>query len=230
MSQVQGFEDKVMTRHAAGRRMTTVKVIVQMVMAIGLMAGCTTTTPTPKVTVTATVAATTIVTATPTPTRTPTTTGTPQATTTSRVPLTTRLSTGTFSVLSGFLVTSINPLVPADTAPFGEVDASVTSPGGVAYDVVFSPVVVPCGYAACTSKTTTLAVGDVAPANSEVTIDPDLGTPAQCGYNSDASEVGCDAIHGMEYIAVRGNRSGISTADAVSILRAALAHLQQSGG
>jgi hypothetical protein len=151
-------------------------------------------------------------------------------TATTRVPLSTRLLTGTFAVPAGFLVASINPLVPADAAPFGEVDASVTSPGGVAYGVVFSPIVVPCDYAACTSKTTTLAVGDAAPASAQVTIDPGLGTPAQCGYNSDAGEVGCDAISGKEYIAVRGTGSGISTADAVVILRAALAYLRQSGG
>jgi hypothetical protein len=114
--------------------------------------------------------------------------------------------------------------------PFGEVDASVTSPGGNTYEVVLSPVVVPCDYAACTSKTTTLAVGDAAPASAQVTIDPGLGTPAQCGYNSDASEVGCDAISGKEYIAVRGTGSGISTADAVVVLRAALAYLRQSVG
>jgi hypothetical protein len=117
----------------------------------------------------------------------------------------------------------------ADAPPFGEVDASATSPGGNTYEVVLSPVVVPCDYAACTSKTTTLAVGDAAPAYAAVTFDPALNTPAKCGY-SEASEVACDAIHGKEYIAVRGSGTRISTADAVVVLRAALAHLSQSGG
>jgi hypothetical protein len=225
MRQIQGVEDKTMTRPVADLLMTTVKVIVPMVIAIGLLAGCTSTnTASPTVTVTSTVAAT------PTVTATPTMNPTPLVTATTRVPLSTRLLTGTFAVPSGFLVASINPLVPADAAPFGEVDASVTSPGGVAYGVVFSPTVVPCDYAACTSTTTTLAVGDAAPASAQVTIDPGLGTPAQCGYNSDAGEVGCDAISGKEYISVRGTGSGISTADAVVILRAALAHLSQSVG
>ena len=63
-----------------------------------------------------------------------------------------------------------------------------------------------------------------------MTIDPNLGTQGQCGYNSDASEVGCDAIHGKEYVAVRSSGPGISTAHTVVVLRAALAYLRQSRG
>jgi hypothetical protein len=200
--------------------MTTVKVVVLMVIAIGL-AGCTTTTPTPRGTVT--------VTATPTASATSTVTATPMVTATPRVPLSTRLLSGTLVMPSGFTVASMNPLVPADTSPFGEVEGSVTSPSGNTYDVLFSPVVVPCGGMNCTSKTNTLAVGDAAPAYAEITIDPGLGIPARCGY-SETSEVGCDAISGTEYISVHGTGSGISTADAVVVLRAALAHLSQSGG
>jgi hypothetical protein len=212
------MRDNVMTRPTVGRVMTRVTFIVPLVIALSITAGCTTTTTTsPTVTATSTVAATPMVTATPT------------VTATSRVPLSTRLLTGPFVVPSGFTVGSINPLVPADSPPFGEVTTSVTSPGGVAYNVLFSPVVVPCGYAACTSKTTTLAVGDAAPAYAAVTFDPALNAPAKCGY-SEASEVACDAIHGKEYIAVRGSGTRISTADAVVILRAALAYLRQSGG
>lgn len=213
MSQVKGFEDKDITPPAAGRVRTVVKVIIPLVIAVGLLAACTTaTTASPMGHVTSTVGATPIVKPTP------------------RVPLSTRLLTGTFSVPPGFTVGSINPLVPADAAPFGEVTASVTSPGGVAYDAIFSPTVVPCDYAACTETTTTLVVGNAAPPDAQVTIDPDVGTQAQCGYNSDTSEVACDAIRGEEYISVRGNGPGISTADAVVVLRAALDHLSQSGG
>jgi hypothetical protein len=151
-----------MTRPTIGGVMTAARFIVPTVIAISLTAGCTATATSSMVTVTSTVTAT------------PTATAMPTVTATSRVPLSTRLLTGTFAVPSGFTVGSINPLVPADAPPFGEVTTSVTSPGGVAYDVLFSPVVVPCGYAACTSKTTTLAVGDAAPAYAVVTFDPAL--------------------------------------------------------
>jgi Recombination endonuclease VII len=192
MSQADGSEDGGIARPAVGR---VAKVIVPIGIFIGLIAGCTSTTiASPLVTATSTKAVTPTLTMNPSP----------LVTVTTRMPLSTRLLTGTFAVPSGFLVASINPLVPADAAPFGEVDASVTSPGGVAYGVVFSPTVVPCDYAACTSRTTALAVGDAAPASVQVTIDPGLGAPAQCGYDSDAGEVGCDAISGKEYIAVRG--------------------------
>jgi hypothetical protein len=58
MRQVRGVGDKAMTRPLAGRLMTTVKVIVPMVIAIGLLAGCTTSTASPPVAVVSTAAAT----------------------------------------------------------------------------------------------------------------------------------------------------------------------------
>jgi hypothetical protein len=70
MNQVEGLADKVMTRPLAGRPMTTVKASRPMVIAIGLVAGCTSTTASPKVTVTATVTTTPTKTATPTVTAT----------------------------------------------------------------------------------------------------------------------------------------------------------------
>jgi hypothetical protein len=150
--------------------------------------------------------------------------------TSSQVPLSTRLLSGTLAMPTGFKVGSINPLIPADGAPHGEVDASVMSPGGVTYGILFSPTVSPCSYAACTSATSTLTVGDASPAGAQTTFSPDLGTPARCGYDSDNPEVGCDAILGKEYISVRSNESGVSTSDAVAILRAALAYVRQSEG
>ena len=69
-------------------------------------------------------------------------------------------------------------------------------------------------YAACTSKTTTLVLGDATPYQPPSTLSPDVGAPAMCGYNGDTPEVGCDAIVGKEYISVRSNTAGLSTADA----------------
>ena len=57
---------------------------------------------------------------------------------------------------------------------------------------------------------------------------PDLGVRAQCSY-SEAPEIGCDAIMGKEYVAVRGSGPGMSTGDAVAVLRAALAYASKSG-
>jgi len=73
-------------------------------------------------------------------------------------------------------------------------------------------------------------VGNAAPAGAQVTIDPNLGTQGQCGYNSDASEVGCDAIHGEKYVAVSSSGPGISTPHTVVVLPAALAYLRQPPG
>jgi hypothetical protein len=143
--------------------------------------------------------------------------------------VTSQLLSGILTVPSGFNVTAVNPLVPADAAPYGAVTASVTSAGGAAYDVEFSPVVIPCGYAMCTSTTSSLAVGDAAPYEAQTTFAPDVGAEAQCGYNGDTLEVGCDAIVGNECISVRTSRPGVSTADAVAVLRAAVEYAVKSG-
>jgi len=143
--------------------------------------------------------------------------------------LTSQLLSGTFAVPSGFTVGATNPLIPADVAPYGAVSSSVTSPSGAAYDVEFSPVVIPCGYATCTSKKITLAVGGASPAQTQTSLVPDVGVPAKCGYDGDSAEVGCDAIVGAEYIAVRASGLGTSTADAVAVLRAAVEYASKSG-
>lgn len=143
--------------------------------------------------------------------------------------LTSQLLSGTFVVPSGFTVGATNPLIPADVAPYGAVSSSVTSPSGATYDVEFSPVVIPCGYAACTSAKITLVVGNASPAQTQTSLVPDVGVPAQCGYDGDNAEVGCDAIIGPEYVAVRASGPGTSTADAVAVLRAAVEYASKSG-
>jgi len=136
---------------------------------------------------------------------------------------------GTFKVPEGFRVLRLNPLIPADASPDGAVDSRVISPAGVTYNLEFSPIVTPCVVTQCTSPTNRLKPGDANPAYTVVTISPDVGAPSLCGFSSDQpSQVGCDAVIGSEYVAVQSqlDAPGTSTADAISILRAAVAYVR----
>jgi len=150
---------------------------------------------------------------------------TPTVTASGQTELSAKLLSGAFEVPEGFTVSEINPFVPADASPFGAVDSTVMSPTGVTYSVAFSPVDVPCEYAMCTSPTSTMTVGNSTPYGAQTTFDPDLREPAMCGFDSDAGEVGCDTIIGEEYLSVNATGPDVSTADAIAVLRAAIAYL-----
>jgi hypothetical protein len=71
-----------------------------------------------------------------------------------------------------------------------------------------------------------LALGDANPPYSVITVAPQVGAAAECGYTSDNLQVGCDAIVSDEYVAVRGSDPNLSTADAIVVLRAAVDYVR----
>ncbi|MBV8395972.1 MAG: hypothetical protein JO064_06900 [Actinobacteria bacterium] len=130
-----------------------------------------------------------------------------------------------FKAPAGFTVESMNPVVPTQGYGYGSVGAVVMSSTSVEYDVTFSPLTIPCQSSACTSVTRTLSVGTANPTNAQAIFSPEIGQSAECGYDPDAHQVGCDTIVNGEYISVRGDAAAVSTVDAVAVLRAASAYV-----
>jgi hypothetical protein len=137
-----------------------------------------------------------------------------------------RLLSGTFKPPAGFTLETVNPSVPLNRPADGAVEAVLTSPTGVEYVVMFGPTTVPCVGGGCTGASATVPIGSANPATSGAVFAPDIGRPAECGYDSDAHEIGCDSIANDEYISVHGQATGVSTLDAVAVLRAAIAYVQ----
>jgi hypothetical protein len=127
---------------------------------------------------------------------------------------------------AGFTVVSVNPIVPTSGPAIGAVAAVVMSPTSVEYDVTFSPQTVPCLSPSCTSVTRSLPVGLANPTNAQAVFSPEVGISAECGYDPDGHQIGCDAVVKDEYIAVRAGSLSVSTADAVAVLRAAIAYVR----
>ncbi len=144
-------------------------------------------------------------------------------------PMSRRLLSGRPELPPGFTLQSLNPYVPTTQPPYGAVIAAVTSPTGVEYTLLFSPSAVPCvgAQGTCPNVFRTLTVGNANPSPSGAVFSPIAGTDtAECGYDPDGHQVGCDALVGDEYISVKSTARKVSTADAVAILRAAVAYVQ----
>ena len=165
-----------------------------------------------------------------------TTTTNPQSATASRnaqmanLAMSRKLLSGRFKPPAGFTVLSVNPSVPLGSPADGAVKAVVTSPTGVEYVVTFGPTTIPCVGAACTGSSSSVIVGSANPASPSAIFAPDIGRSAECGYDSDAHEIGCDTIVDDEYVAVHGLATAVSTVDAVAVLKAAIAYVQSVGG
>jgi hypothetical protein len=141
-------------------------------------------------------------------------------------PMSRLVLSGRFKPPAGFSVQSVNPIVPTTGYGYGAVSAKVLSPTAVEYDVTFSPMTVPCETAACTSVSRTLPVGSANPPNAQAIFSPEIGISAECGYDPDGHQVGCDSIVRDEYISVRADSSNVSTADAVAVLKAAVVYVE----
>jgi hypothetical protein len=141
-----------------------------------------------------------------------------------------KLLSGRFAPPAGFRLLSVNPSVPLNGPADGAVEAVLTSPTGVEYVVRFNPTTVPCVGSTCTGASTSMSVGSANPPASSAIFAPDIGRSAECGYDSDGHEIGCDTIVGDEYIAVHGLATQVSTTDAVAVLKAAIAYVQRVGG
>jgi hypothetical protein len=126
----------------------------------------------------------------------------------------------------GFRLVSVNPAIPSGATAYGAVRAIIESPTGVEYDVLFGPPVVACVATNCASPTRTIPVGSANPQPNSAVFAPDIGMSAECGYDPDTHQVGCDTIVRDEYVAVRGNDQNVSTADAVAVLRAAVDYVR----
>jgi len=148
------------------------------------------------------------------------------ATMLANTPMSRRVLSGRFRVPGGFVVRSVNPVVPSGAPGYGSVAAVVISPTGVEYDVTFSPTTIPCLNNACTTVTRSIPVGTANPPNAQAIFSPEIGIAAECGFDPDGHQVGCDTIVKDEYVAVRSTSSAVSTADAVAILRAAVTYVQ----
>jgi hypothetical protein len=142
------------------------------------------------------------------------------------LPMSRRLLSGRFKPPAGFTLQSVNPSIPSGQVAYGAVRAILTSPTGVEYDVMFGPPAVPCIAANCTSATRTIPVGSANPQSTSAVFAPDVGMSAECGYDPDGHQVGCDTVTRDEYISVRANDLNVSTTDAVAVLRAAIAYVQ----
>jgi hypothetical protein len=143
----------------------------------------------------------------------------------SNTPMTRLLLSGRLKPPAGFTLQSVNPLVPTTQANYGAVSAILTSPTGVVYNVVFSPPTVPCT-SNCVTARKTVVVGSANPSPSGAIFAPEVGMSAECGYDPDGHQVGCDTIVSDEYVSVRATSGNVSTADAVTVLRAAIAYVQ----
>jgi hypothetical protein len=154
------------------------------------------------------------------------TSSTRAATTFANTPMSRLILSGRLRAPTGFTVVSVNPIVPTTGPAIGAVAAVVMSPNSVEYDVTFSPQTVPCLSPSCTSVTRSLPVGSANPTSAQAVFSPEVGLEAECGFDPDGHQVGCDAVVKDEYIAVRGASLSVSTADAVAVLRAAIAYLQ----
>ena len=144
-------------------------------------------------------------------------------------PTSRRLLSGRPTLPAGFTLQSLNPYVPTTQPTYGAVSAVVTSPTGVEYAVLFSPSSIPCVGPAgsCANAFRALAVGSANPPSSGAVFSPLVGTDtAECGYNPDAGQVGCDTLVGGEYVSVTSTAPRVSTADAVAVLRAAVTYLK----
>jgi hypothetical protein len=141
-------------------------------------------------------------------------------------PMSRLLLSGRLKPPSGFTLVSVNPVVPTSGPAIGAVAATVMSPPSVEYDVTFSPQTVPCLSSSCTSVTRSLPVGGANPTNSQAVFSPTVGISAECGYDPDGHQVGCDSVVKNEYIAVRATSVSVSSADAVAVLRAAIVYVQ----
>jgi hypothetical protein len=76
------------------------------------------------------------------------------------------------------------------------------------------------------TATRTVTVGSANPQPTSAVFAPDIGRSAECGYDPDGNQVGCDTIVRDEYVAVRGISRAVSTTDAVAILRAAVVYVE----
>jgi hypothetical protein len=145
-------------------------------------------------------------------------------------PMSRRLLSGRPVLPAGLTLQSLNPYVPTTQPPYGAVVGTVTSQTGVEYTLMFSPSTVPCvgQLGACASSLRTLTVGSANPSATGAVFSPLVGTDtAECGYDPDGHQVGCDALVGDEYVSVKSTSRKVSTADAVAVLRAAVAYVQQ---
>jgi hypothetical protein len=144
-------------------------------------------------------------------------------------PMSRLLLSGKFKPPAGFTLLSVNPSIPLGLPAYGAVRAILTSPTGVEYDVMFGPPTVPCITANCTSSSRTVPVGSANPQPTAAVFAPDVGRSAECGYDPDSHQVGCDTIVNDEYISVRANALNVSTTDAVAVLRAAIVFVESVG-
>jgi hypothetical protein len=138
-----------------------------------------------------------------------------------------KLLSGRLRPPHGFTVLSVNPSVPLSAPADGEVRAVVRSPTGVEYVVTFGPTTVPCVGPTCGGASSrSVPVGSANPSSSSAVFAPDIGRSAECGFDPEGPEVGCDSIVDDEYVAVHGIATSVSTADAVAVLKAAIAYVQ----
>jgi hypothetical protein len=142
-----------------------------------------------------------------------------------------KLLSGRFRPPAGFTLLSVNPSVPLSAPADGAVRAVLSSPTGVEYVVMFTPTTVPCVGPTCGGASSmSVPVGSANPASSSAVFAPDIGRSAECGYDPDGPEVGCDSIVNDEYVAVHAIASQVSTTDAVAVLKAAISYVQSVSG
>jgi hypothetical protein len=142
------------------------------------------------------------------------------------LPMSRRLLSGRFKPPGGFTLVSVNPAIPSGQVAYGAVRAIITSPTGVEYDVMFGPPTIACTAPTCQQPTRTIPVGTANPQPNSAVFAPDVGMSAECGYDPDSHQVGCDTVVRDEYVAVRANDVNVSTSDAVAVLRAAIAYVE----
>jgi hypothetical protein len=142
-----------------------------------------------------------------------------------------KLLSGRFRPPAGFTVLGVNPSVPLASPADGAVRAVLRSPTDVEYVVMFGPTTVPCVGPTCGGASSrSVPVGSANPASSSAVFAPDIGRSAECGFDPEGPEVGCDSIVNDEYVSVHGIASQVSTADAVAVLKAAIAYVQSVSG